>query len=156
MVNVINEVIAQLRAIPEFKLVTIWNNQFDYMENGEIYSFPMPCAFVEINADGFEQLGNNFQAIDINIKVHIGQDFYNGTNIDENLAIFVLRDLVVKKLSRFKPATSGELVKTNERQDFQHSNVYHYEIDFKTHYVDETAVKAEIYTAPPINLQINH
>jgi len=154
MVNVINEVVAKLRTIPELKLVTIWNNQFSYMDDGEIYSFPMPCAFVEVNADNFEQLGNNFQASDINIKIHIGQDFYNGSNIDENLTIFVLRDLVVKKLSRFKPTTAGDLVKTSEKQDFQHTNVYHYEIDFKTHYVDNTNVSVETLTVPPLALEI--
>ena len=154
MVNVINEIVAQLRTIPELKLVTIWNNQFQYMDNGEIYSFPFPCAFVEISADGFEQLGNRYQATDINIKIHIGEDFYNGSNIDENLTIFVIRDLIVKKLSLFKPTTSGALVKVSEKQDFQHSNVYHYEIDFKTHYIDITNVNADIFTTPPIGLEI--
>ena len=155
MVNVINEIVAELRKIPELKLVTIWNNQFNYMEDGEIYSFPMPCAFVEVSADNFEQLGDRYQAGDISIKIHIGQDFYNGTNIDENLTIFVLRDLVVRKLSLFKPTTAGAMVKTSEKQDFQHSNVYHYEIDFKTHYIDNTDVDADILTAPPLALQIN-
>lgn len=154
MVNVINEIVAELRAIPEFKLVTIWNNQFNYMDDGEIYSFPFPCAFLEVNDSSFEQLGNNYQATDLSIKIHIGQDFYNGSNIDENLTIFVLRDLVVKKLSRFKPTKAGDLVKTTEKQDFQHTNVYHYEIDFITHYIDETAVKAEIYSTPPTGLEI--
>lgn len=155
MVNVINQIVAQLRTITDFKLVTIWNNQFDYMENGEIYSFPFPCAFLEVSADGFDQLGNNYQSTDLTIKVHIGQDFYNGSNIDENLSIFVLRDLVVKKLSRFKPSTSGDLVKTNEQQDFQHSNVYHYEVHFKTHYIDDTNANIEILKTPPTALQIN-
>ena len=155
MVNVINEIVTQLRAITELKFVTIWNNQFSYIENGEIYSFPMPCAFVEVSADGFEDLGNKYQATDIIIKIHIGQDFYNGTNIDENLSIFVLRDLVVKKLSHFKPSTAGSLTKISEKQDFQHSNIYHYEIDFKTHYIDNTDVDADILTAPPLALQIN-
>lgn len=154
MVNIINEILAQLRAIPELKLVTIWNNQFNYIDSGEIYSFPMPCAFVEVSADGFEQLGGNYQATDLIIKIHIGNDFYNGTNIDENLTIFVLRDLIVKKLSRFKATTSGDFVKISEKQDFEHSNVYHYEIDFKTHYVDNTAVNADILTTPPLALEI--
>ena len=77
MVNVINEIIAQLREIPEFKFVSIWNNQFNYMEEGEIYSFPMPCAFLEVSADDFEILGDNYQATDLNVKIHIGHDFYN-------------------------------------------------------------------------------
>jgi hypothetical protein len=155
MVAVINEIVAKLRTIPELKLVTIWNNQFEYMENGEMYSFPFPCAFVEVGADAFEQLGSNYQATDLTIKIHIGQDFYNGANIDENLTIFVLRDLVNSKLSRFKPTTAGDLVKIGETQDFQHSNVYHYEMTFKTHYIDNTNVSAEILTTPPTALQIN-
>jgi hypothetical protein len=154
MVNVINEIVAQLRTIPELKLVTIWNNQFNYIDSGEIYSFPMPCAFVEVESDGFEQLGNSYQATDLIIKIHVGNDFYNGTNIDENLTIFVLRDLIVKKLSRFKPTTSGDFVKISEKQDFQHSNVYHYELNYKTHYIDNTAVIADILTTPPLALEI--
>jgi hypothetical protein len=155
MVNVVNEIVAQLRTITELKLVTIWNNQFNYMEDGEMYSFPFPCAFVEVSADAFEQLGSNYQATDLTIKIHIGQDFYNGANIDENLSIFVLRDLVNRKLARFKPSTAGDLVKTTEGQDFQHSNVYHYEIGFKSHYIDNTNTNPDILTTPPTALQIN-
>ena len=155
MVNVINEIISQLREIPEFNLVSIWNNQFNYMDEGEIYSFPMPCAFVEISADDFEILGDNYQATDLNVKIHIGNDFYNGSNIDENLAIFVLRDLVIKKLTYFTPVFSGQFYRKSEKQDFNHSNVYHYEIDFKTHYVDSTAVRPKILSTPPTALQIN-
>jgi len=154
MVDVINEIIAQLRTISELKQVSIWNNQFNYMEDGEIYSFPMPCAFVEVSADDFELLGGGFQSTDLNVKIHIGNDFYNGSNMDENLAIFVLRDLVIKKLSNFTPTTSGQFYRKSEKQDFQHTNVYHYEIDFKTHYVDNTAVIADILTTPPTGLQI--
>lgn len=155
MVDVINEIVARLRTIPELKLVTIWNNQFNYMDGGEIYSFPMPCAFLEVSGDGFEQLGSGYQATDLIFKIHIGQDFYNGSNIDENLTIFVLRDLVVKKLSLFKPTTAGALVKISEKQDFEHSNVYHYELEFKAHYVDTTNASVEILTTPPTALQIN-
>lgn len=155
MVETINEIIAQLRTIPELKLVTIWNNQFNYIDSGEIYSFPMPCAFLEINENGYEQLGNGYQATDLILKIHIGQDFYNGSNIDENLTIFVLRDLIVKKLSLFKPTTAGALVKISEKQDFEHSNVYHYEIEFRTHYIDITNASVEILTTPPTVLEIN-
>jgi hypothetical protein len=120
------------------------------LEDGGSYSFPFPCAFVEIGTDEFGQLGSNFQGIDIDVKIHIGNDYYNGAQFDDNLNIFALRDLAVKKLNMFKPTSSGNLVKVTETQDYNHSNVYHYILQYKTHYIDQTAVQADNLTTPPI------
>lgn len=149
MVGLINEIISRLKEIPELKLVTVWNNQFNYMNEGEIYSFPMPCAFIEIGADNFEQLSGKYQSTTLDVIIHLGYDYYNGANIDENLAIFALRDSVVRKLSLHKFTNTGEMIKKSEKQDFNHSNIYHYEIGFSLYYVDETAVVADIFHIIP-------
>lgn len=148
MGDLINEILAVLRQITEFKKVTIWNNQYEYIENGENYSYPMPCLFVELQNDSCQQLGSGYQGSDLIINLHIAQNVFNGTNIDENLTIFALRDLVIKKLANFKPATAGQFVKINEMQDFDHTNVYHYQIGYTTHWIDNTAVEEEFYTTP--------
>lgn len=150
MGDLIQEIINELKLITEFKFVSIWNNQFDYMKEGEIYSFPMPCVFVEIQTDNLQDIGGQYQGSNLEVVLHIGQDFYNGANIDENFNIFALRDLVIKSISSFKPTTAGQIIKVAEIQDFEHSNVYHYKIQYLTHWIDNTAVKQQYYTTPPI------
>jgi hypothetical protein len=156
MGDLINQILNELKALNTFQFVTIWNNQFNFMEDGASYSIPFPNAFVEVNTDNTEDISMNYQASDIEIKIHIGQDFYNGSNIDENFSIFDLRDLIVAKLSSFKTTTSGIFRKINETQDFEHSNVYHYVITFKTHWVDSTAVSQQYYTTTTPKLIINN
>tara|TARA_R110000782_G_scaffold88633_1_gene170923 strand:- start:416 stop:883 length:468 start_codon:yes stop_codon:yes gene_type:complete len=155
MGELIDEVLAKLRAMTGIEFATVWNNQFQYIEDGESWSFPMPCAFVEIDSSDLTQLLGSIQGSDLNIKIHIGQNVLNGVNMDENLTIFALRDLVVKEFNRWKPTTGSEFMKIAERQDYSHTNVYHYEIDFKTHYIDVTAAPAAYYTTGTTNLIIN-
>ena len=145
------EILTQLRLIPELQLVTIWNNQFDYLEDGKSYSFPLPCAFVEIISDNFGQLGDRYQGVDIEVNIHIGQEFYNGNNMDENFSIYQLRDKVVKNLSLYKASKTGHFMKEREQQDYDHNNVYHYIISYKVHWIDDTAViSGTTTTTPPI------
>jgi hypothetical protein len=146
MGDIIQEIIDRLKSLNEFNFVTIWNNQFQYMQDGTIYSFPMPCALVEVQTNDTQSIGGYVQGSDITVVIHIGQDYYNGSNIDENFNIFQLRDIVVKSISHFKSAKSGIFVKVSEDQDFEHSNVYHYKLTYKTQWIDETAKALEYYT----------
>ncbi len=156
MGDIIQQIINQLKLITDLKFVTIWNNQFQYMADGSLYSFPMPCAFVEVQTNDTQSIGGYVQGSDIDVTIHIGQDFYNGSNIDENFNIFILRDLVVKSLSHFKSTKSSIFVKVSEEQDFEHSNIYHYKVTFKTQWIDETAKPLEYYTTGTTNLEIDN
>lgn len=154
MVEIVNDIIAQLRTIPELQHVQIWNNQFALLEEGAEFAFPFPCAFAEFNfLDGFGQLGSNYQGSDVEVKIHLGNDFYNGAQFDDNFNIFTLRDLVVKSMAGFKPTGTGNLFKIQEEQDFDHSNVYHYTLTYKAHFIDSTAAQTETYTTPPTQWQ---
>lgn len=155
MGDLINEILTRLRLIVDFQFVAIWNNQFEYLQDGGEYVFPMPCVFVEVQNENNQDLGCNYQGQDINIIFHIGQDFYNGSQMEQNFTIFELRDLLVKSISNFKPTTASKMVKTSELQDFNHSNVYHYAISYKTHWIDNTAVNEETLSTAPLNLIIN-
>ena len=143
MGDLVLELMTQLRLIPELQFVTIWNNQFDYIEDGKTYSFPFPCAFVEIISDNFGQLGNRYQGVDVQVKIHLGQEFYNGSNMDENLTIYSLRDKVVQNLSLYKASKTGPFTKINEQQDYDHNNIYHYELTYAAHWIDDAAVIVE-------------
>lgn len=152
MGGLVSEILAVLRTITAIKFTSVWNNQFQYMEDGKSYSFPMPCSFVQVENDNSMDIGGKYQGSDLDITIHIGQDVLNGDLMDENLTIFELRDLVIKAFSVFKPTTGGLMVKVSEGQDFDHTNIYHYEIKFKTQWIDNTAVPIEYYSIPPTAL----
>lgn len=154
MVDFINALVTKLKTVPGIKHAQIYNTQFDYLENGGGYSFPFPCAFVEVLHDDFRQLGSGYQGIDLDVIIHLGVDFYNGSQMDDNLDIFALRAEVVKALNFYKHPQSGPMLKLSESQDLQHTNVYHYSIRYKTHFIDTTAVATDILTTPPTNLNI--
>jgi hypothetical protein len=155
MGGLINEILARLKLILELQTVTVWNNQFNYLENGGDYSFGFPCAFVEVDTIALNQISYGVQGSDLPITIHIGQVDYNGNNISENLTIFTLRDLIVKSFAKFKPTTGSVMVKISEEQDFEHSNFYHYKITFNTHFIDLTTKETEYYTTSnPTTLNI--
>lgn len=154
MVEFINSLVTALKAVPGIQHAQIYNSQFDYLDEGGSWAFPFPCAFVEVNAEDFGQLGGSYQGVDLDVKIHIGVDHYNGAQFDDNLDIFALRADVVKALNLFKHTHTGHMLKVSEQQDYNHSNVYHYVIGYKVHYIDTTAVPTEYTTTPPTNLII--
>lgn len=92
--------------------------------------------------------------MDVILTIHIGQDVLNGENMDENLTIFDLRDAVVKAFTKSKQNYNGSISLTGERQDFDHSNIYHYQLDFKATFIDQVSVPDQ-YFINPVTLQIN-
>ena len=154
MGSLVSEILARLKLITPLQFVTVWNNQFEYMENGESYLFSMPCGFVQIESDSNSDIGGNFQGSDLEITIHLGQNVLNGDLMDENLTIFDLRDLVIKSMATFKPTKTGLMTKVLESQNFDHTNIYHYQIKYKTHFIDDVAAPRQYFTTPPINANV--
>ena len=119
----------------------IWNNQLRYMEDGAIESFPMPCSFVEVvMSQQHTQLSSGFTESDVTFRVHLAAveyDAQNGT-LEQNYSIFTLRDTVVALLTYFEPSGCSRLMKIAEQQDYEHTNVYHYVVDFQCSFIDTT------------------
>lgn len=116
----------------------VWNNQVKYETNGTTYNFAKPAAFLEVlNSPQFGELGQYIQGADLGWKVHLVHEFYNqdGT-MEQDLTIFDLRDSIVALLSGYEATACGPLVRTSEYQDYEHSNIYHYVIDFVCHFID--------------------
>jgi hypothetical protein len=155
----ITDIMTRLREIEEVQFVHVFNNQFRFMEEQQSYSFPFPCVFVEtINPQQFNQLGGGYQQADIDFRIHIGMDQYDSAdgNMEQNLTIHDLRDLVFTKLALYKPTMCGELFKVNEEQDYEHTNIYHYIIDFRTCFIDKTASTLITPTlVDPITLELD-
>lgn len=119
--------------------VRIWNNQIKYESDGKLYDFPKPAFFVEVvNAVQFQTLAEGMQSADLGIRVHIVHEYYDAQDgtFEQDLVVFELRDQVRVKLMRYEPTACGPLVVINEEQDYEHTNIYHYVVDFVCHFID--------------------
>lgn len=134
----------------------VWNNQVDFIRGGQLEVFQTPACFLELIMQDGGNMGQNYNGNDVIIRWHLVQYNYNTEgSFEQNLLIFDLRDLVVACFNRFKTDHLSPLQKVNENQDSSHDNIYHYTIDFSTHFVDslDDAISAPlILSTPPLTL----
>lgn len=140
----------------------IWNNQLRQEVHGELYNFPKPAVFLEVIPGAkYEQMGTGYQSADIGWRVHLVHEFYDAQDgtMEQDLEVFDLRDQIITKLSFYEATACGPLVKTGEDQDYDHTNVYHYMIDFICDFIDSKGSKDAqgvfITKAPPTNAEID-
>jgi hypothetical protein len=119
--------------------VRVWNNQLKWIEEANIENQPLPAAFLEVPALKFNRLLNAVDEADAIWRVHLIHEYLDAgdeTTYEQDLAIFALRDSVVALLSQFVPTGGGILVRVAEEMDYNHTNLYHYIIDFKSAFID--------------------
>ena len=139
---------------------SLWSSQLKQYEQGQTYSFPFPCAFVEVAMpDSYDQLGCGITTSDVTFKIHLGAielDAGDGT-LEQNIAIFDFRDQVITLLAGYEPTACSGLMKVAEYQDETHTNVYHYIIDFKCSFIDDRGSQAagQMNFGPPTILEID-
>lgn len=116
----------------------IWNNQLQETINGKMYDWPRPAAFVEIiNNATYDVIGLGYRSADLGIKIHLIHEFYNNDgSYEQDLGIFDLRDLILRKLSQYCPTACGPLNCIREEQQYDHSNLYHYVLEFVCNFID--------------------
>lgn len=125
--------------IPDFKFVHIWNNQLTQLAEGETYVFPFPCCFIELlTPNDYMPIGRGYSVGDLIVRIHIGHEEYDAGegNYEENINVFSYRDAVINKLNNFQPIATSSLMKSAEQQDYTHTNIYHYIVDFKCAFID--------------------
>lgn len=142
------------------KYARVFNNQFQQMEDQSVETFPFPCAFVEVlNPANYLNIGVGITASDIVFRIHVGQVEYDATDgtMEQNLTIFDLRDEVITRLSNYEPTACSMLQKVGEQQDYQHTNVYVYVIDFVCHFIDDRGDqrRGQITKQPPTTLDLD-
>ena len=127
------------------------------MEEGAIETFPFPCTFIEVQMpEDHAQLGGGITDSTVTFKIHIGSveyDAQDGT-LEENKTIFAYRDDVVAALTHYQPTGCGRLMKIREQQDYEHTNVYHYIIEFQCAFIDTTGAEAEFFKEGPTDLGV--
>ena len=116
----------------------IWNNQLRDIKDGKSYEWPRPAAFVEVISPAtFETIGLGFRSADLGIRIHLVHEYFNmDGSMEQDLAIFDLRDKVIASLSQYCPTACGPLNCTNEEQDYDHDNLYHYVCEFVCNFID--------------------
>jgi hypothetical protein len=151
--------LAKCETIEGIAYVRIWNNQLNYEVEGQLYDFPKPAIFVEAQIPNmFLPLGGGYSQSDIFFNIHIVHEQFDagGGTFEQNLAIYDLRAKVINALNIFKPAMCSPLMKWSEQQDYEHNNLYHYQIQFLCGLIDDAGVNTgnQITKNPPTGLTI--
>lgn len=166
MLQVIRAAKALLRMVPDFHFVRTWNSQLDHTRQADDYSFRCPAAFVEIvSPSEYEALPAGFTTSDIAVLVHIIHEHYNAIPEDsdpameEDEVVFGLRDKVIAAFVMKHLPGTGPMTLSAETQDYDHDNLYHYQVLFKASFIDDTAsiwnTGVVIKKDPPTNLELN-
>lgn len=168
----LNDVLMKISALtvtdgegqPRALYARVWNNQLKYNEDGKLYDFPKPAAFVEILSPAvFEILGEGIRCSDINFRVHLIHESLNVEgSFEQDMVIFDLRDAVLQQLSDYAPTNCSPLECINESPEYDHNNLYHYMMDFlcnftdtKASRLDSTHPNAYIPSVPPLSLELD-
>lgn len=147
---------------PLLQYVQMYNNQIFDEESGQLYDYPKPAVLIEFESPTIiQQLGNGSQLYDeLLVKLHIVDNFMNYTGDDGieelNLEIFDRRDRVFTSVQGFEPTNCAAMVRVNEQQDYDHTQIYHYTQTYKTNYVDtlmDRPVNGQIIN-PPLDATI--
>jgi hypothetical protein len=167
--QVYSSLISRIKTSTSLSFVHIWNDQLRQLEDGETYVYPFPNAFVEVIAPtNYDPIGQGYATGELTVRIHIGHEEYDAGsgNFEENTNVFTYRDQIINKLNSFQPTACSSLMKVSETQDFVHTNVYHYIIEFKCAFIDskgsideqKTYVNSQItdvITTPIIVLNLN-
>jgi hypothetical protein len=122
--------------------VRLWRNQFAELENGDNYSFPFPCCFIEFMSDyDIKTLGNGVQVYEpMTVRLHIGSfepDNGFGT-LDENTNIMLLKQQIFTTLQKWQSTKSGIFNRNNEIMHTEHDQVSVWVQDYKCVLIDDT------------------
>lgn len=140
-----------LTKAPSVRHIAIFNNQIERLKNinegdytQDAYAFARPAVFIEFqNILEITQLGGGVQLYDpLFVVVHIVHDnYHNGGDMDLDLLIFDLKQEVYLALQKFEPLGAVMFIRTSEQQDYDHDNLYHYQMTFTTNYIEQSSLE---------------
>lgn len=138
--------------------VRVWNDQLNQMDQGKMYTFPNLACFVEIDLQK-SSLSSGIVGGDIVLRihlVHVEYDAMDGT-MEQNLTVFQYRDELIDKLMYRELLGCSGLQLVNEQPDYNHSDVYHYILEFNCSFIDDAGdvTKNNITKDPPTVLVVD-
>ena len=142
MKQLILDIIARINTVQGVNFVAVWNNQLSDIESGDVYSFPFPAVFIDIQDYNINDIGNGVQVYeDLIINIHIVTEFYNNSVYEaqeQNLDIFDLKQDIFKALYLFEPNNAVAFTRLGEQQDKDYTNLYHFIQSYKTNLLDNS------------------
>jgi hypothetical protein len=153
-----------LDTISDVKYSAMYNNQFESINQQDpnnYFAFPLPAVFVEFdNNNAPNYIGNGVQIYEpLVVRFHIGMEqLDSGTGtFDENLDIFDLKNKIYLAFQNWHTEGSGTFNRTSEVQDYNHNNLYIWQMEFTTSYIDQFAIEPRggIVKDPPTDLELN-
>ena len=140
----IADILNILTAIPGIVHVNIWNKQIGHEAEGKLYDFPKPALFLEaINKPAYAELGQGYKTADVGFRIHLVHEFYDDQlgNFERNLPVFDFAAAVDAAVSFQEPTGCGPLTLKAEGQDYDHTQIYHYVLEFTANFINTTASK---------------
>ena len=124
------------------KTVAIWNNQVDWILNGNSHLWRSTAVFIEVQAPAsIMTLGDGVQLYDpFDVVIHIVSWKLNATegDLDENLSVFDIENEVYKVLHKRKATKSGTFVRLTLSVDSNHFGLYHMTAVYRSTLVDDS------------------
>lgn len=128
-----------LAAATSVQHVRLWNNQVNLIDNNEQIPFPFPAVFIDFPTIEWIDRGKGTQGSRLLVRLHLIYESFHTSENEEDLAVFDFREEVYLAVQDYKPSFSGKLMRLQEETDTQHTNMYHWIMDFETEYSDNTA-----------------
>lgn len=149
----------QLQAnVPTLKHIRVWNSQLADEMQGNIYDFPKPACFVEARITNVHRpLGLGYSQSDVTFVFHLIHEQYDAGSgtFEQDLTVYDLKASVNAVLTNFQPTMCGSLMRTGELQDYNHNNIYHYQLEYITGLIDTEGVQPVTYSNTPTNMVVN-
>ena len=135
---------AQLALLTTIKHIAVYNDQLGLVDDRNSASYDYPAVFIEMVTDiPARSVGNGVQLYEpLDIRIHIVYqqlDSQLGT-LDENLDVLDFKQTVYQNLQGFEPNGASTFFRVSEVQDYQHTNIYHYIVTFRTTYLDAAMI----------------
>ncbi len=163
--SVYNSILNQIDTIVDsnnnkiFQVRNVWNSQVKRMLDAKGLSWNLPGVWVEILPGKTENLTLTFNGIDLNIIFHIVMQQldagYGSGNFDQNLSIFSYRNNIHRTFQDYMPTQCGNMLYMKEKQQYNHTNLYEYQIEYVCYYVDPTAYISPLTMSATYSWQIN-
>lgn len=148
--------------------IRVWNDQVQNLIDGKDETFSLPAIFIEFPDEiQWQQLGGGNQIVDpLLIKVHLLHEFYDAQDgtMGQNLAVLDMAESIFTSFQDWMPDTMviggvtyqipvGSMVRLSDKQDMQHTNLYHFISTYQTTWVDSKMNRpvGGSLTTPPIN-----
>jgi hypothetical protein len=102
-------------------------------------------------------LGLGYSQSDVTFVFHLIHEQYDAGSgtFEQDLTVYDLKASVNFALTNFQPTMCGSLMRTGEMQDYNHNNIYHYQLEYITGLIDTEGVQPFTYSNTPTNMVVN-